>query len=317
MTKKKIFITGMSGYIGTLFVKKLIELDWVESIYGMDLKPFDFEHEKVHFQIMSINSEELSNELVRINPDIVVHLSFIVNPIHDEILSYKVNVEGTENLLHAVKEANVSQLMVASSGTAYGAFPDNPVPLTEEHPIRKHGTFQYANNKAIVEEMTKQFGDENKDIILSIIRPTVVYGEKVDNYLSGILEYPIIPRIKGYSPDLQFVHEDDVVRAMVTIIEKKGRGGYNISPNNHITLSEIIKMMEKKSIFIPYTFAKIAINTAWKLKLKFQKYPLGFMDYMMYPWILSSDKLINELDFKYEYTSKQAISVLIERIKRK
>jgi len=315
--KKRIFISGISGYIGTLFAKKLLQLDWVESVYGIDIRPLQFSHQKLHFKTMSVNSEELAAELMSIKPDIVVHLAFIVNPIHDEDLSYRINVEGTKNIIQAVKKAKIKQVMVASSGTAYGAFADNPIPLTEEHPIREHKTFQYANDKAKIEALLKDFKEENREVIVSILRPTVVFGESVDNYLSGILEYPIIPVIKGYNPDLQFVHEDDVIDSMIAILEKSGEGAFNISPNDYIALSEIIKMTGKKSITIPYSFIKIAINAAWKLRLKFQKYPLGFMDYMMFPWILSSDKITNELGFKFRYSSKQTVSILIERIKNR
>ena len=65
-----------------------------------------------------------------------MHLAFILNPSHDEELMYDVDVNGTHNVLEAAAEAGIGQVLVTSSTVAYGAFPDNPVPLTEDDPVR-------------------------------------------------------------------------------------------------------------------------------------------------------------------------------------
>ena len=46
------------------------------------------------------------------------------------------DVNGTHNVLEAAAAAGTAQVLVTSSATAYGAFPDNPVPLTEDDPVR-------------------------------------------------------------------------------------------------------------------------------------------------------------------------------------
>ena len=61
---------------------------------------------------------------------------------------YHIDVGGTQNVLEAAEGAGVQQVLVTSSATAYGAFPDNPVPMTEEHPVRGVPDFEYARDKA-------------------------------------------------------------------------------------------------------------------------------------------------------------------------
>ena len=51
---------------------------------------------------------------------------------------YDIDVNGTQNVLEAASAAGVEHLLVASSTTAYGAFPDNPVPLTGGAPGARH-----------------------------------------------------------------------------------------------------------------------------------------------------------------------------------
>ena len=94
---------------------------------------------------------------------------------------HRINVGGTRSVLEAASQAGTPQVLVASSGTAYGAWPDNPVPLKEDHPIRPHPHFCYANDKSQVEFLCRDFMKNHPDIITGIIRPCVVYGRLVNN----------------------------------------------------------------------------------------------------------------------------------------
>ncbi len=318
--KQKIFITGISGYLGELLVMKLLQCDWVAKIEGIDRvnlnkELLDKNAEKLGFKNMSVNDSKLAEYVSACEPDILVHLAFIVDPIHDEDLFRKVNVEGTQNVLNAC--ANVNQVMVASSGTAYGAYADNPIPLTYKDPIRKHPSFEYAANKTTIEELTNAFCHQYPDKIVSIVRPTVVYGPNVDNYLSGMLQEIIIPSIKGYNPPLQFVHQEDVTNALELILRSKGSGTYNITPNDTITIQNVIERSGKKTVSIPFGLAKFLIGIAWGLKLKFQKYPAGFLDFIMFPWVMTNERLVKELEFKFKYSSKDTLDLMIEHLQER
>src|SRR5688572_13160178 len=80
--------------------------------------------------------EAMRSLLERERPDALVHLAFVLNPIHDEARMYDIDVNGTEAVLRAATEAGTGHVLVTSSATAYGAFPDNPVPITEDWPVR-------------------------------------------------------------------------------------------------------------------------------------------------------------------------------------
>ena len=49
---------------------------------------------------------------------------------------YDIDVNGTQAVLQAASEAGVKQVLVTSSATAYGAWPDNPEPIAEDWPVR-------------------------------------------------------------------------------------------------------------------------------------------------------------------------------------
>lgn len=311
MTKKTVFITGMSGYLGSCLCRELDRTDWCEKFYGIDIRPPLNKYVKGTFKKIDINENSLIEWVKEIRPDIIVHLAFIVDPIHNNKLQNKVNVGGTKNVLRAVKEANVSHILVTSSGTAYGAWPDNPVPLKESHPIRQHPDYQYAKDKAEQEKICQNFAQENPEIKLSIIRPCVVYGPRVDNYLSDLLTMPVSFALKEYNPPLQFVHEDDVVRSIITIIENSAAGPFNIAPPDTIPIHEALKMANKLFVLLPDYILTPVLSFSWHMQIPFYKIPPSFMDYIKYPWVLDSSHIQNELNFKFMYSSKETLEILL------
>ena len=311
---KTILITGSSGYLGSCLIEVLTNLPWVKNIHGMDVAPPRNKHELFKFSQLDItHAESVSDEMLKIKPDIAIHLAFIVNPIHDEKLMHRINVDGTRYFLDAAEKAVVPKIMVASSGTAYGAWPDNPVPLYESDPIRPHKDFAYARDKAEVESLCDIFCKKNPDVIFSVIRPTVVFGKNVDNYLSDLLLMPIVPKVLGANPYIQLVHEEDVMGSIIRILESDARGGFNIAPADALKLNDIIKKTRSLKLAAPYFLARLAVKVAWNLRLKFQSYPPGFIDYMRFPWVLDNGRLTDELGYEFKFSTEETLSVLLQQ----
>src|SRR5215216_5759512 len=130
-------ITGGSGYIGSRLVDLLSRREETERIVICDVAPPREYRPKTQFERVDVRDRDtVRSVLARSRPDALVHLAFILNPSHDEHFMYDVDVNGTHNVLEAAGEAGTQQVLVTSSAVAYGAFPDNPVPLTEDDPVR-------------------------------------------------------------------------------------------------------------------------------------------------------------------------------------
>ena len=184
---RAVGITGAGGYIGQRLIAYLEEQDWCTRILATDIQAPTVESSKLTFLKKDIREPSLLDFWRDQDVTTVVHLAFVVDPMHDEKLMYDINVNGTLNVLKICEELEVGHVIVASSGTAYGAWPDNPEVIREDDPIRVFPPkFSYAHHKGLVEGHCAEFIEKHPDVIFNIVRPCVVYGPNTDNYLSRL-----------------------------------------------------------------------------------------------------------------------------------
>src|SRR5918994_7884513 len=225
----KYVITGGSGYIGSRLTELLTGRDETERIVDVDVRPPDVPWPKTEYVRGDVRDRAAMRELLeRERPDALVHLAFLHNPIRDEALMYDIDVNGTQAVLRAASEAGTEQVLVTSSASAYGAFPDNPVPIAEDQPVRGQPDFSYARDKAEADRICQLWAADHPDRVMTIIRPAIVFGPNVNNYLWRTWENaPFIPILDGVDQLFQTIHEDDVVSGITGLLDGKAPGAFN------------------------------------------------------------------------------------------
>src|SRR3954453_24233878 len=156
----RYMITGGSGYIGSRLVDLLARREDTEKIVIADVAPPRGAYRpKTEYERVDVRDRAgVRAALQRATPAVLVHLAFILNPVHYEGFMYDVDVNGTHNVLEAAAGLGIGQLLVTTSGGAYGAFPDNPEPITEDWPVRGVAGFSYAREKTESDRMVDLWG---------------------------------------------------------------------------------------------------------------------------------------------------------------
>lgn len=305
---RRIFITGISGYIASLFARTLLDsdqADQIETIVGIDIRPPDFSHPKLEFIVHDVR-EPITQLLKEKKINTIVHTAWVLAPDHDCRRMEDINLRGSLNILEAAKETGINQIIYTSSTTAYGFHPDNEIPLTEESPLRGNDDFTYAKNKKEIEVVFSTFTRENPGITTTVLRPCYVAGPGLDNPLSTFLKKPFVPLISKTAP-FQYVHEDDLVRVMILCVEKRVGGIFNVAPEGSIEFDEMVRLLGNIPICLPETLVRIINGLAWKLRLRFiTEFPNPALNLIRYPWIASSEKLINQTGFQFKYDTTGA-----------
>jgi UDP-glucose 4-epimerase len=305
----KILVTGAAGYIGSNLLKKISNHFPAWNVLGADIRPIlnSNKDKKNHFIQLDIsNREDVIHQIKKFKPNSIVHLASILNPPPgmSESLQRKIDVEGTRNIIDGAILAKCEQVIITSSGAAYGYHRDNPEWLKETDPIRGHDSFAYSRHKKEVEELLENYRRTNPGLKQLILRPGTVLGPTVNNLITDIFKKPITMGIYGSKSPFVFIWDEDVINIILMGIEKKKFGIYNLAGDGAIPLPEIAKILKKPYIPIPAFVLKTVLYILKQLHLS--QYEPAQIDFLRYRPVLSNDRLKSEFGYTPKFTSKQA-----------
>jgi len=296
----RYLITGGSGYIGSRLIEILGARDDTEAIVNVDVRPPAKPQPKATFARGDVrDSGSIRNHLEGGSIDALIHLAFILNPIRDEARMYEIDVNGTEAVLRAATEAGTQHALVASSTTAYGAFPDNPKPIAEDWPVRGQPDFSYARHKAEADRLCQLWALEHPDRTMTIVRPCIVFGPHVDNYISRSWKNSaFMPVLDGVEAEYQLVHEDDLVSAVVGLLDAGAGGAFNVAGDGTLTWKESAEMIGLKTRVMSMKATRRMYSVAWALHAPRLETPPGNLNFLRYPWVASNEKLKSEIGWE-------------------
>src|SRR3954452_23273194 len=304
----RYLITGGSGYIGSRLIEILGPRDETERIVNVDVRPPARPTEAAEFVLGDVRDHTAMRELLdRESIDALVHLAFILNPIRDEGRMYDIDVNGTDAVLRAASAAGTEQVLVTSSATAYGAFPDNPKPIAEDWPVRGQPDFSYARHKAEADRLCQLWALEHPDRVMTIVRPCIVFGPNVDNYISrGWEKSSFMPIMDGVDEEFQLVHEDDVVSAITGLLDGKAGGAFNVAGDGSLRWGESAQMIRLKTRQMSLRAVRRIYAVAWALHAPRVEAPPGNLSFIRYPWVVSNEKLKAEIGWEPSADTRQA-----------
>jgi nucleoside-diphosphate-sugar epimerase len=147
---------------------------------------------------------------------------------------------------------------------------------------------------------------------VSWVRPAVIYGPGVSNYLSQmLLQHPFMILPCGCDIAQQFVHEDDVMAATWRILESGGRGPYNIAPPDWVHVTDIARETGRLAIGVPMWVMKLAARICWGLRLSLIPMPPAAILYVSHSWVLAPNRLCRELGYQFQYNSLETLRELL------
>ena len=303
-----IAITGVGGLLGRRVAAALDARDDVDRIVGTDVRV----PEGLSARKLAVRSDDVRDPGIEDafrDADVVVHLAFQLDPLHDEAEMHAVNVEGTRNVFEAAARAGVGHLVYLSSVVVYGAEPDNDFPLTEDSRLRPVPDLNYAEHKHEIETWLGPWIEEHPDLHVAVLRAAVVLGPGVDNFITRIFEAPRITVVKGHKPPLQFVHVDDAVSAIVHAVEHRLSGPYNVAAEGWLSFDEVTAVVGRRTIAVPEEVAFSSTERLWKLGVGEQ--PPGIVRLFMHPWVVSPDKLI-ATGWHPQHSNRDALAATVE-----
>lgn len=311
---RRVAITGVSGYVGFLLAKRLAAHPEVEAVIGLDQRPPPASLPKLRFHLRDVTAP-FADLFEQEQIDTAVHLAFVVTPTRNQSDTRRVNVQGTHNFLDACVAAQVEQLLYLGSAAAYGAHADNPVSLYENARLRPNRGFQYAVDKAATDLFVQEFAATQKGIVTTIMRGAVVLGPGGGGGVGAKVFQPVMIKVAGCDPQMQYLHEDDLTAAIVTALEQHSGGVFNMAADGTLRYSEIAQIAGRKMLSIPKAVLSGLMDFSWRLHLQSQSSSPG-LAFVAYPWVVANEKFKRTTGFQYQYSSEATLRSYVETWKR-
>ena len=235
-------ITGLSSFWGGRLALAFERDPTVEVIVGMDTAEPVVALERTEFVRTDENYSILARLVRATQVDTVVHAALVVDSssTSDRRL-HELNVIGTMNLLAAAAggDSHVTSLVVKSSTLVYGCSGKDPTWFREDTPRSGGPRTRVERSLVEVESYLRSFAVENRHIKVAVLRCANVLGDDLVTSLSKALSLPLTPTIAGFDPQLQFVEQDDVIRAIEFVVAHGLEGVYNLAGDGRLPWSEI------------------------------------------------------------------------------
>jgi UDP-glucose 4-epimerase len=304
----RVLVTGSSGYLGRQLVAELAARGGFEAI-ALDVRAPAHPLPGVIVEVADIRSAEVDAIVARHRPEVVVHLASIVTPgkHSSREFEYSVDVDGTRNLLQACVRHGVRRIIVSSSGAAYGYHADNPEWLSETDPVRGNRSFAYAWHKRLVEEMLAEYRQQQPQLQQVVLRIGTILGATVNNQITALFEKPRLIAVRGSSSPFVFIHDHDVVGAIVHGIHSPVTGIFNLAGDGKLTIEEIAQRMGKHCLVLPAGLLRAAL---WLLKrLGLTQYGPEQLDFLRYRPVLDNRRLKAEFGYVPKRTSAEVFEL--------
>ncbi|MHB1844021.1 MAG: NAD-dependent epimerase/dehydratase family protein [Deltaproteobacteria bacterium] len=307
---RSIAITGAYGYLGRALIERFEASPWVERILALDLKPPPGALRKTRFVPIDLTrpraDQAIAEALSANEVDTLVHLALFYNPIHNAAYAHEVEAIGTLQLLDAATSAGVGAVATISTTALYGAHADNPAYLTEDRPLRPAPHSRFLADKLEVERQLGLFREQRPLARVAVLRLASMLGAQVKNPATRLLGRPLVPVLLGCDPLMQFLHEEDAVRALMLAVERRASGLFNVAPPGPLPLSSILRLLGRTPLPLPPPVARAAMSTLWTL-LGLGTAP-SWLDYLRYVWVADGSKAERELGLVYTHSCREVVA---------
>jgi len=262
-----IFITGATGYIGNALVFKLAdEKNTIHALVRDPLKVKCLDHPNIKLFKGDINDINSIRNAMN-GCEQVFHLAAFARLwASPSDIFFKVNVEGTKNVLAAATEKNISKFVYTSSTAVFG--PSINHPLSENDPRTIGFNNDYDLSKCIAERLV--FDYAAKGLQALIVNPSRVYGVGNETYSNPFTRF-LKPLLKGKfiaipkCPDViaNYSYIEDVVEGHILAMKYGKTGERYILGGENISYRQLLDIIReiipgRNAIAIPKPLLKAA-----------------------------------------------------------
>jgi nucleoside-diphosphate-sugar epimerase len=205
------------------------------------------------------------------------------------VLVHAADASTTDEVLEAASGIGADHVILLSTAAVYGAWADNPVPLTEDAIMRPNPGIDEVFARAEIERRAHEWSADHPGCKVTILRPCTVVVPGGDDWPS-----PDLDGVSGLGSGdgarpVQFLHVEDLAGAVSVVIAGSISGVRNVAPAGWINEDEARSLSGGRVVALPEPVR----NAARRVRLG-KTIDRGAVALTQHPWVVASDTLRGE-----------------------
>lgn len=294
----RVVVTGASGAVGRHVADRLSGTAVVAELVGLDRIATEGVRE---FDLLE---DDLADVL---EPgDTIVHLAASPLGFAGEQSAARNDLTIAERIMNAADAAGAAHLVVASSAMVYGAWPENPMPITEAAPVRPNPEFRFGVVRAEVEQRGEKWAGETGGA-LTILRAATIMARGRENGLANLLRHSAAIRSAEGEAPMQFLHAEDFASAIELVVVGGHAGTFNVAADGWIRPTELAALRGTPDTPLRLPGFLLAAVSEGRRRMGATTHP-GLTPYLQHSWVIANDRL-KALGWRPEFTNEEAYVV--------
>ncbi len=225
-------VTGAASALGRRVTELAAADPAVEAVIALDQRALQPPIDGVRAQVVDLAAVDLKPLFEGATS--VVHLAQAPGP---EMLAGHGLGDGAlaRRVLEAASAVGTEHVVLLSSALVYGAWANNPVPITEDAPLRPNPGVTVASEKAELERTAAEWRDAHPAATVALLRPTVTVSADGNGWLARALARSGAVPVADDEPPAQFLDVDDLATAVDLARSARLDGPRNVAPDGWIS----------------------------------------------------------------------------------
>lgn len=300
----KVLVPGISGRLGKMLAEQLLANG--HEVIGIDRRPFrdagEGLLERIEMHECDIRKRAAEEVFRRVKPEAVIHMATVTHLVQQSEDRYRINLGGTRAVFEHSAAYGVEHVVFVGRHTYYGAQADSPLFHVEDEPPMGLAAFPELADLVAADLYAGSALWRYPSFTTSVLRMVYTLGATGHGTLATFIRGARVPTILGYDPLFHFMHEEDVVGALMATLDHRPRGVFNVCGPQPVPLSVIIKETGRTNIPVPSPLLVAALG-----RFGLPKLPPGALDHIRYPITVDASAFKKATQFASRVDEKGAM----------
>ncbi|MDF1663617.1 MAG: NAD-dependent epimerase/dehydratase family protein [Planctomycetota bacterium] len=299
---KTLAVTGIGSDLGSRLLRIVEDDPNIDRVIGIDSKEPDFKGSKLKFHYHDNLERGYNLVFADEKADGAIYLKLSDTPGPD---LFERNVTQFRHFIEAAAMARCKSVTLLSSITGYGAHHDNLEVLYEGSLLKP--TSEFGRASAEIEKLCYEYVHKFPTALLQILRAAFIVGPEENNLITRALERSVMLVPAEAELAFQFVHVEDVARALHCMIDSECVGIFNLASDSALTIEQIAQLAERRLVRCPEPVLKFFMGCGRLINMKRQPwFERDALEHSKHSILVANIKFRHEVYFDFLFTSPEA-----------